>query len=157
MKLFQIEEPEGAPLRSDEPGAAVGIELSLAAGAAVAVAVGGNAEILPGADGAARLPMARGDGAWDSRALGRILLALRERAEKALARPVTHAVIAAAATADADRATLAAAAEAAGLRVLRVMDVAAAAALARGSADAATLGAAIQAEDDAAVLGVQGT
>jgi Ethanolamine utilization protein EutJ (predicted chaperonin) len=160
MKLFQIEEPEGAPPRSDEPGAAVGIELSLAAGAAVAVAVGGNAEILPGADGAARLPMAtvrRGDGAWDSFALGRVLLALRVRAEKALARPVTHAVIAAAATADADRATLAAAAEAAGLRVLRVMDVAAAAALARGSADAAPLGAAIQAEDDAAALGAQGT
>jgi hypothetical protein len=156
MKLFQIEEPEGAPLASDEPGAAVGIELSLAAGAAVAVAVGGNAEILRSADGAARLAMAGakdGTGAWDRPALGRLLLSLRERAEKALARPVTHAVIALAAPDDAARAALGAAAPAAGLDVLRMVDVAAAAALARGAgADAAVLGAAIQAEDEAAAL-----
>ena len=85
MKLFQIEEPDGSPLAGDGPGVAVGIELSAAKGAAVAVAVGGNAEMLSGADGSARLA-----GAEPAAVL---LLALRERAEKALARPVTHAVI----------------------------------------------------------------
>jgi hypothetical protein len=153
MKLFQIEEPEGTPLASEEPGAAVGIELS-PAGAAVAVAVGGNAEILRGADGAPRLPMAglrAGNGDWDRSALGRLLLALRERAEKALARPVTHAVIALATPDDGARAALAAAAQDAGIGVLRIMDIAAAAALARGAAaDGAALGAAVQAEEDAA-------
>jgi Hsp70 protein len=153
MKLFQIEEPEGTPLGGDGPGAAVGIELSTA-GAAVAVAVGGNAEILRGADGAPRLPMAclrLGNGAWDQSALGRLLLSLRERAEKALARPVTHAVIALATPDDDARAALAAAAQDAGIGLLRVMDIAAAAALGRGAAaDGAVLGAAVQAEDDAA-------
>ena len=155
MKLFQIEEPEGAPLTSDGPGAAVGIELALAAGAAVAVAVGGNAEILPGPDGTLRLPVTglrSGAADWDRAALGRLLLALRERAEKTLARPVTHAVVALASPDDAARAALAAAAEHAGLGLLRVIDIAEAAALARG-ADAAVLGAALRAEDDAAALG----
>ncbi len=57
MKLFQIEEPDGSPLEPDGPGMAVGIELSPAKGAAVAVAVGGNAELLAGADGATRLAL----------------------------------------------------------------------------------------------------
>ncbi len=91
MKLFQIEEPDGTPLQSDGPGAAVGIELSAASGAAVAVAVGGNAELLPGADGATRLQAAALE---DEAAVAALLLRLRERAEKALARPVTHAVVA---------------------------------------------------------------
>jgi hypothetical protein len=143
MKLFQIEEPEDAPPAGEGPGAAVGIELS-PAGAAVAVALGGNAEILRGADGAARLPIA------DLRSLGQVLLALRERAEKALARPVTHAVIAVAA-ADGAHAALTSAAQEAGIALLRIMDIAAASMLARGAAtDAAVLGAALQAEDDAA-------
>jgi hypothetical protein len=153
MKLFQIEEPDGAPLASDGPGAAVGIELS-PAGAAVAIALGGNAELLPGADGALRLPMTgvqSRDGVWDLAALGRLLLSLRERAEKALARPVTDAVIALASPDDGARAALTAAAQDAGLGVLRIMEIAAAAALAGGAAaDAAALGAAVQAEDDAA-------
>jgi hypothetical protein len=141
MKLFQIEEPDGTPPADDGPGAAVGIDLSPEAGGAVAIAIGGNAELLTGRDGERRL-------AFDPAALEGGLLALRERAEKALARPVTHAVIA---SPGLDGAALDAAARAAGLVVLRVVDRAAAAALADGS-DAAVLGAAIQAEDDAAGL-----
>jgi hypothetical protein len=150
MKLFQIEEPEGSPLESDGPGVAIGIELSHEKGAAVAVAVGGNAELLNGRDGAGRLPMARLD---DGAALSALLLQLRERAEKALARPVTHAVVALDAPETA-RAALTAAAEGAGLTLLRLIETGAAAALAKGAAalDAPALGAAIQAEDDAAPL-----
>ncbi|MGH6968022.1 MAG: hypothetical protein ACREEN_02810 [Stellaceae bacterium] len=134
--MFQIEEPEGAPLSVDGPGAAVGIDLT-ADSAAVAIALGGNAEILPGADGARRLETA-------GREPAAVLLALRARAEKQLARPVTHAVIA---TADgrAD-ATLDRAAAAAGLTVLRVVTRSAAAGHNPGP-DAAALGAARLAED----------
>ena len=150
MKLFQIEEPDGTPLDSDGPGAAVGIELSPKKGAAVAVAAGGNAELIPGVDGARRIPAASLD---DASALGAVLLQLRERAEKALVRPVTHAVV----VLDADgavRAALDRASAAAGLTLLRVIKSKEAAALARGAdaADAPALGAAIQAEDDAALL-----
>ena len=149
MKLFQIEEPDGSPLTGDGPGAAVGIELSAAAGAAVAVAVGGNAELLPGADGAARLPA---PGLEDEGAVAALLLRLRERAEKALARPVTHAVVALAAPGARSRAAAAAAAPAAGLMLLAVVESSAAALRAPGArpSDAAVLGAAIQAEEDAA-------
>jgi Ethanolamine utilization protein EutJ (predicted chaperonin) len=150
MKLFQIEEPDGSP-PADAPGIAVGIELSAAKGAAVAVAVGGNAELLAGADGERRMGAARLD---DKAALAELLLRLRERAEKALARPVTHAVVALGAGEAPLRDALAAAAEAAGLTLLRLVDAAAAAARAPGAAaaDAPALGAAIQAEDDAAAL-----
>jgi hypothetical protein len=150
MKLFQIEEPDGTPLESDGPGTAVGIELSPGKGAAVAVAVGGNAALIHGADGTVRIAMPRLD---DAKALAALLLQLRERTEKALARPVTHAVVVLEAGAAA-RAALAAATAAAGLALLRVMASEAAAALARGAnpADAPLLGAAMQAEDDAALL-----
>jgi hypothetical protein len=150
MKLFQIEEPDGAPLETDGPGIAIGIELSPAKGAAVAVAAGGNAELLHGADGAARIAAT---GLDDATALGALLLALRERAEKALARPVTHAVVALDADGDV-RAALNPAAATAGLTLLRVIRSGEAAALAPGaeSTDAPALGAAIQAEDDAALL-----
>jgi hypothetical protein len=77
VKLFQIEEPEGSPAPSDGPGVAVGIELGTEA--AIAVAVGGNAEFL------VRIPMGEST---------ETLLALRGQAEKILARPITHAVIA---------------------------------------------------------------
>jgi hypothetical protein len=90
MKLFQIEEPDGAP-PGDAPGIALGIELSSAKGAAVAVSVGGNAELLADADGARRLAAPR---LGDEAALTALLLLLRERAEKTLARPATHAVVA---------------------------------------------------------------
>jgi hypothetical protein len=141
MMLFQIEEPDGSP--SDEaegPGAAVGID---PARCAVAFAVAGNAEILrPRDEGEPALPEAIGDR----------LLALRVRAERALARPVTHAVIIAEAG---QPEPLLEAAEAAGLTILRLLDRATATTLAAGSADgdAAVLGAARQAEDDAAALG----
>src|SRR5258708_234461 len=50
--LFQIEEPDGTPLdEPDGPGAAIGVDLAGARGA-VAIAVGGNAEILTARDGA---------------------------------------------------------------------------------------------------------
>ncbi len=152
MKLFQIEEPDGSPLEAEGTGAAIGIELSAAKGATVAAAIGGNAEVLRGAGGAARLPaVALGDAA----ALGQLLQALRERAEKALARPVTHAVVALEPSLDAGReAVLGTAATAAGLTLLRLIESDAAARLAPGAAaaDAAALGAAIQAEDDASPL-----
>ena len=143
MKLFQIEEPEGAPLSAEGAGAAVGIEMADGS-AAVAIALGGNAEILPGADGERRLATAEPD-------LEAILLALRSRAEKQLARPVTHAVIATeSGRADA---ALNAAARAAGLTVLRV--VARLDAAGRDtSADAAALGAARLAEDLAPDAGI---
>jgi hypothetical protein len=143
MKLFQIEEPEGGPLSADGPGAAVGIDLAVDS-AAVAIALGGNAEILPGADGAQRLETT-GQG------LEPILLALRERAEKQLARPVTHVVIA---THDGRAGTaLTAAAGAAGLAVLRVV---ARREVAGGdkATDAAALGAARLAEDLAPQTGI---
>ena len=143
MKLFQIEEPKSAPLSADGPGAAVGIDLALSS-AAVAIALGGNAEILPGADGERRL-------STDGQALDSVLLALRARAEKQLARPVTHAVIA---TPDGrGGAALETAAKTAGLAVLRVVTQRAAAGADTG-ADAAALGAARIAEDLSAALGI---
>ncbi|HWG80073.1 MAG TPA: Hsp70 family protein [Stellaceae bacterium] len=151
MKLFQIEEPDGSPLEAEGPGVAVGIELSPAKGAAVAVAVGGNAELLPGTNGTARLALPKPS---DAAALGALLLALRERAEKALARPVTHAVVASDALDAAARQALDRAAQMAGVTLLRVIAPAEAAALAPGAdaADAPALGAAIQAEEDATGL-----
>ncbi|HUB96086.1 MAG TPA: hypothetical protein VL993_09225 [Stellaceae bacterium] len=139
MKLFQIEEPDGAPVDSDGHGAAVGIDVGAPEGAAVAIAVGGNAEILPGDTGERRLmtPGLAPRGRLDERELGALLRDLRGRAERQLQRPVTHAVIAAAPF---DELVLAKAAEAAGLEVLRLM--------ARlGSGDEAVLAAAVLAED----------
>ncbi len=139
MKLFQIEEPDGSPQDdADAIGAAVGIDLDSAKGAAVAISVGGNAEPL-----SERLPVT---------GLKEILSELRGRAERALSRPVTHAVIAVSGEIDdARRREVAMAAVVAGLDPLRIMTSAEASALARGP-DAALLGAAIQAEDDAAPL-----
>jgi len=138
MKLFQIEEPDGSPVdAASGPGAAVGIDIAPGGIGRIAIAVGGNGEILPDADGGRML---RASG------LAELLLGLRGRAEKQLARPVTHAVIAAAAT---ERSGLEAAAASAGLTVLRIVDRGAAAALAKGVAaeEAPALGAAIAAEE----------
>ena len=131
--LFQIEEPDGSPAEAAEgPGTAVGIDLA----GAVAFAVGGNAEILRGREGM--------EGALPA-AVAERLGALKARAERSLARPVTHAVIAA----EAADAALPAAANAAGLTVLRLMLRKDAAALAAGASpqEAAALGAAICAEE----------
>jgi hypothetical protein len=137
MKLFQIEEPDGAPVDADAPGVAVGIDIAPGDVGRVAIAVGGNAEILPDADGNRTLTLApRRD----------LLLALRSRAEKQLARPVTHAVIAAD---NAEAGSVQEAAIAAGILVLGLIARRDAAALARGAAaeEAPVLGAAIRAED----------
>jgi molecular chaperone DnaK (HSP70) len=140
MKLFQIEEPEGAPLSAQGPGAIVGIDLAEESGA-VAIAVGGNAEILPGIDGERRLR--RED------VLAAFLMRLRGRAEKQLQRPVTHAVIAVDAASDDVRALIERAARAAGLEPLQIIARSAAAAHAARAEpeDRAALGAAVIAED----------
>ena len=131
MNLFQIEEPDGSPGPVDGPGAAVGIHL--ARDAAVAFALGGNAEIL--AREALTTP-------------AETLRALRGRAEKMLTRPVTHAVIAGD---DIERTALLAAAQEAGLTVIRAISTKEAARVAGGAPpdEAVALGAAMLAEDDA--------
>jgi hypothetical protein len=138
MKLFQIEEPDGSPIDAAEgPGAAVGIDIAPGGIGRVAIALGGNGEILPDGDGERML---RG------RDIADLLLGLRSRAEKQLARPVTHAVIAVDAV---EQTGLEAAAAEAGLTVLRVIERRAAAALAKDAPveEAAALGAAVAAED----------
>ena len=119
LKLFQIEEPEGGPTDREAPGAAIGIDASGAA-AEVAIAVGGNAVILADRDGFERALSVPAPGAasgqWQELFEGAKL-----RAERALARPVTHAVVVVSISPDpADAAATLAAAEAAGLEVLRL-------------------------------------
>jgi hypothetical protein len=120
VKLFQIEEPEGGPTDPSAPGAAIGIDVSGAV-AEVAVAVGGNAVVLGDREAFEQLLIVP---PVDSPAAGWLELfeGARLRAERALARPVTHAVIAVARaqSGDAEAADVAAAAEQAGLAVLRV-------------------------------------
>jgi hypothetical protein len=118
MKLFQIEEPNGGPADPDEAGAAIGIDAG-GARAEVAFSVGGNALILNDREGfeqALPVPaMGAGTGAWRE-----LFEGARIRAERALARPVTHAVVMLAAPPDADMARrLRQAAEGASLEVLR--------------------------------------
>jgi hypothetical protein len=91
VKLFQIEEPDGSPADPDAPGAAIGIDVS-GPRAEVAIAVGGNAALLEDRDGfevdltvpslTAAMPE------WQA-----LFERARLRAERALARPVTHAVV----------------------------------------------------------------
>jgi hypothetical protein len=134
MKLFQIEEPDGSPTEESGPGLAIAVEVA-AGTLRVAVSLGGNAEILRSRDGAERVP-APADPT-------ELLLAARAHAEKALARPVTHAVVVAALEA-AER--LRAAGAAAGLAVTDASPPGA-----PGSdLDAALLAAARLAEDRAA-------
>ena len=91
MKLFQIEEPDGSPADPDVPGAAVGIDVS-GAQAEVAVAIGGNAVVLSDREGfEVDLTVPSATAAvpeWQA-----LLERVRLRAERALARPVTHAVV----------------------------------------------------------------
>ncbi len=118
MKLFQIEEPDGGPADPSAPGAAIGIDAS---GAAVEVAfsVGGNAIVLADHEGYERALAAPDASAAPAR-WQEVFEAARTRAERALARPVSHAVIVLAAAPDGDLSgKLREAAEAAGLTVLR--------------------------------------
>ena len=119
MKLFQIEEPDGGPADPNEAGAAIGIDAG-GARAEVAFSVGGNALVLDdraGFEQALPIPTTEaGTAAWQE-----LLEGARMRAERALARPVTHAVVVLAATPDPDAAgRLRQAAECAGLEVLRL-------------------------------------
>jgi hypothetical protein len=123
MKLFQIEEPDGSPSDPDAPGAAIGID---AGGdlAEVAVSVGGNAVTLADREGFERaLPVPGPDAPladWQT-----LFEGARLRAERTLARPVTHAVLVFAATLDpALAAELLRASNAAGIELLRIVTVA---------------------------------
>ena len=92
MKLFQIEEPDGSPSDPDAPGAAIGIDASGKL-AEVAFAVGGNAVILSDREGFERdLPVPTLDAGIDAWQM--LFEGARIRAERNLARPVTHAVLA---------------------------------------------------------------
>lgn len=141
MKLFQIEEPDGTPAELSGPGAAIGIDVG-GANAEVAFSVGGNAIILDDRAGFEHAlpapPMEAGVPVWQE-----LLEGARMRAERALARPVTHAVLVLVAPPDADTARrLRQAAERAGLEVLSLAG--------RGELSAtptAALAAAILAED----------
>jgi hypothetical protein len=119
VKLFQIEEPEGGPADHDAPGAAIGIDAS-GVSAEIAMAVGGNAEILADRAGfELSLAVPPDDAAiaeWQV-----LFEGARLRAERALARPVTHAVIVVAATANKTSImNIASAAEQASLVILRL-------------------------------------
>ena len=91
MKLFQIEEPDGSPTDPDTPGVAIGIDVS-GPQAEVAVAMGGNPVVLSDRDGfeldltvpSLKSPLPE----WQS-----LFEGARLRAERMLARPVTHAVV----------------------------------------------------------------
>ena len=120
MKLFQIEEPDGGPADPNEAGAAIGIYAG-GARAEVAFSVGGNALMLDDRVGfeqelpipAILAPTAEWQGLFEG---------TRVRAERALARPVTHAVVVLTPAPDPDAPTrLRGAAEGAGLELLRLV------------------------------------
>jgi len=119
VKLFQIEEPDGGPTDPNEAGAAIGIDAG-GARAEVAFSVGGNALMLDDRAGFERaLPVPANVAPtteWQS-----LFEGARLRAERALARPVTHAVVVLAVMPGADAAErLRRAAERAGLKALRL-------------------------------------
>ena len=120
MKLFQIEEPEGGPTDPAAPGAAIGVDAG-GTRAEVAFSVGGNALVLEDREGfelVLAVPAREaGIAAWQE-----VFEGARIRAERALARPVTHAVIALASRPQSGAETqLLAVAERAGLTVLRLL------------------------------------
>jgi hypothetical protein len=122
VRLFQIEEPEGGPSDSEAPGAAIGIDIS-GGTAEVAVAVGGNAVILADREGFERAlpvpPVGAASAEWRD-----LFEGTRLRVERALSRPVTHAVVVVAGPPDpTNLAILLAAAEAAGVAVLHIAAV----------------------------------
>src|SRR3954453_13820182 len=120
MKLFQIEEPDGSPSDPEAPGIAVGIYVG-GAQAEVAVAVGGNAMMLYDREGFERglptPPLHDPPESWQT-----LFEGARLRAERALARPVTHAVLAVPSNLQPEAVErLTGAARAAGLDILRVI------------------------------------
>jgi hypothetical protein len=120
VKLFQIEEPDGGPADPSASGAAIGIDVSGPL-VEVAISVGGNAVFLADREGFERVLPVPGNSARTTDWQG-VLEAARMRAERALARPVTHAVIVLARSADAGVAErLREIAERAGLGVLRLV------------------------------------
>lgn len=125
MKLFQIEEPDGSTVDPDAPGVAIGIDLT-GAYAEVALSVGGNAAILTDREGfTLDLAIPGLEAATDD--WQHLFEGARLRAERALAQPATHAVVALAVpAAPAIVERLGRAAEAAGLELLEVMPPAAA-------------------------------
>ena len=140
VKLFQIEEPDGSSVDPDAPGVAIGIDIGDAE-AEVAVAVGGNAAVLADREGFA-LDLAVPPPGAPAERWQLLFEGARLRAERALAQPVTHAVVAAASAPDAAfAALLSTAGTAAGLTLLRIV---ARVALGAGSP---ALAAAILAED----------
>jgi hypothetical protein len=119
VKLFQIEEPEGGPTDPSAPGAAIGIDAT-GADIEIAMSVGGNAVVLADREGFEQsLPVPSADGTvarWRQ-----LLEGARLRAERALGRPVTHAVIVSCILRDtAAAACIVEAAEQAGLVVLHL-------------------------------------
>jgi hypothetical protein len=123
VKLFQIEEPEGGPVDPSAAGAAIGIDAS-GSEIDVAFSVGGNALMLTDREGFEQVLSTHGGSAGKA-AWRELFEAARIRAERALARPVTHAVIAVAGPADSAAAgRLREAAEEAGLEVMRLVAVA---------------------------------
>ena len=119
MKLFQIEEPDGGPTDASAPGAAIGIDAG-GAEAEVAFSIGGNAIVLSDREGFERallVPDATaGEAQWQE-----LFEAARVRAERALSRPVSHAVVVLGEFADGDLPNkMREAAEAAGLTILRL-------------------------------------
>jgi hypothetical protein len=147
VKLFQIEEPDGGPGDPAASGAAIGID---AAGsrAEVAFSVGGNALVLDDRQGFERALAVPGNSAGTA-AWQELFEGARMRAERALARPVSDAVIVLAAPPDGrTAASIMEAAAGAGLGILRL--------LGRDELPAglpAALGAAMLAEDLAPRLG----
>ena len=125
MKLFQIEEPDGSTVDPDAPGVAIGIDLT-GAYAEVALSVGGNAAILTDREGfTLDLAIPGLEAATDD--WQHLFEGARLRAERALAQPATHAVVALAVPAAAaivER--LGRAAETVGLKLLEVVQAAAA-------------------------------
>src|SRR6266567_2160711 len=92
VKLFQIEEPDGSPVDPDAPGVAIGIDIA-GSEAEVAVAVGGNAAVLADREGFA-LDLAVPSAAAPVEDWQLLFEGARLRAERMLAQPVTHAVLA---------------------------------------------------------------
>lgn len=120
MKLFQIEEPEGGPADPESPGVAVGIDAG-GTQLVVACSVGGNALVLEDREGFER-PLPAPPLAADIVIWQELFEGARIRAERALARPVTHAVVVLAATPDIGASErLLQAADRAGLAVLRLL------------------------------------